>query len=269
MGRLVRLVINWQWGTFVPTCLVLIMGLCLFLQPAVTWGDTIYVAVATNFKKSFEYLASSFEKNSGHTLVISSGSSGKLFAQISNGAPFQLFLSADMKRPKKLQEMGLAVPGSLFKYATGRLVLWSPKPKMFANGPEVLKNGTLGRIALGNPRSVPYGQVAQETLVSLGLWDSYSGRMAFGGNVGQVLAFVLSGNADAGFVALSQILDHQGVPLFAGSFWEVPAHFYSTLEQGGICLKRPGARQPVLALMQFLRTPASLVSLERFGYLPP
>lgn len=245
------------------------MSLSGSLWPFATRGDTLHVAVASNFKKPFQYLASRFEKESGHTLVISSGSSGKLFAQISNGAPFQVFLSADEIRPQRLQEVGLAVPGSLFAYARGRLVLWSPNPQYVAHGPESLKNGTLGRIALGSPRSVPYGQAARETLEALHVWDAYAGRMAFGENVGQVLAFVLSGNADAGFVAISQILDDQGRPR-PGSFWEVPAHFHGTLTQSAVRVVQPDAKEaPTLALTQFLQSPATLATLTQLGYHPP
>ena len=245
-----------------------LLVLCMFLWPLATWADTIHVAVAANFKKPFESLARRFEKESGHILVISSGSSGKLFAQISHGAPFQLFLSADLVRPQRLQEKGMAVPDSLFTYAKGQLVLWSPNPTLFANGSEALTNGRLQRIALGNYRSVPYGQAARETLISLGLWETYTGRMAFGENVGQVLAFVLSGNADAGFVALSQILDHQGAPL-SGSYWKVPSHLYTTLMQAAVHLNQPGTMEPTQSLIQFLRSPSILDSLEYLGYLPP
>ena len=115
---------------------------------------------------------------------------------------------------------------------------------------------------------MPYGQAAKETLESLGLWNLYSGRMAFGENVGQVLAFVLSGNVDAGFVALSQISDPQGM-LMSGSFWEVPHHLYSRLEQGAVRLKQPRAEEPTLALTRFLRSPTTVATLERLGYLPP
>lgn len=271
--------LNRKCRALTPTRLmVFCLGVCLCLPHVMTtvaWSDTIHVAVASNFKKPFQYLAHRFEKESGHTLVISSGSSGKLFAQISHGAPFQLFLSADLIRPQRLQKAKLAQPDALFTYARGRLVLWSPDPKRFANGPEFLRNGLLNqgghkrsRIALANPRGAPYGLAAKETFIALGLWDRYAGRLAFGENVGQVLAFVLSGNADAGFVALSQILDPQGTP-FPGSFWEVPQPFYTSLEHGAVRVIQPGAQAPTLALTQFLRTPATVATLIRLGYRPP
>lgn len=231
-------------------------------------ADTLYVAVASNFKKAMLSLGSDFEKQSGHKLIISSGSSGKLLAQINNGAPFQLFLSADMSRPQALEKTKLAVPGTLFTYAKGQLVLWSPNPHLFDNGSDYLTKNLRSTIALGNPRSVPYGKAAQETLEYLQLWPDNAGRLVFGDNVGQVLAFVLSGNADAGFVALSQIVDETGnIPL--GSVWRVPAHFYAPLDQGAVRLLQPGASQASQDLIHYLRSPSVLARLPALGYLPP
>lgn len=240
-------------------------GLCVGSTTA--WGDTILVAVASNFKKTLRTLANRFQQESGHDVVISAGSSGKLFAQIQHGAPFHLFLSADLARPMALQAGGWAVPETLFTYARGRLILWSPEPHRF-DGPEPLQRGALRRVALGNPRSVPYGQAAQATLSALGVWDAYTDKMAFGENVGQVLAFVMSGNADAGFVALSQVVDTQGRAM-PGSLWEVPQHLYAPLEQGGVLLKQPTGEQAARALMRFLQDSATVTRLTQQGYLPP
>ena len=170
-----------------PSPYWLMIGLTLLLWPSIAWsGETIHVAVAANFKPLFVSLANRFEQESGHTVLISSASSGKLFAQLKQGAPFQLFLSADMARPRQLQQEGLAVADSLFTYAIGRLILWSPDPKRFADGAQPLTDGLLNKIALGNPRSVPYGQAAQETLHSLGLTQKYADRLVFAEDVGQV-----------------------------------------------------------------------------------
>lgn len=236
--------------------------------PLETGADTIHVAVASNFKKAMVTLGSDFEKQSGHTLAVSSGSSGKLFAQINHGAPFQLFLSADMSRPQALQQTPLAVPGTLFTYAKGQLVLWSPNPHLFDNGLDYLTKKGQSVIALGNPRTVPYGKAAQETLEYLKLWPNDTGRLVFGENVGQVLAFVLSGNAEAGFVSLSQIVDEKG-NLRSGSVWKIPGHFYSAIDQGAVRLLRPGASQPSEDLVHFLRSPTVLARLAVLGYLPP
>lgn len=240
----------------------------LLFSPLPAWSDRIYVAVASNFKKNLVHLATRFEKESGHSVIISSGSSGKLYSQISHGAPFQLFLSADLKRPQALLKAGFALPDSLFTYAQGHLVLWSPDPHLFSNGSEPLTKATLQRIALGNPRSVPYGSAAQETLLSLGLWQTYQGQMVFGENVGQVLAFVMSGNVDAGFVALSQVMDHQGT-LQPGSYWDVPPHLYSPLMQGGVQIKQSVDPEPADTLVQFLRSPTIQNTLTGLGYRSP
>lgn len=252
-----------------PRSYRLIIGLALLLWSSLSWsGETIHVAVAANFKPLFVSLAHRFEQESGHTVLISSASSGKLFAQLRHGAPFQLFLSADMARPQQLQQAGLAVEESLFTYAIGRLILWSPDPTRFADGAEPLTNGQFNKIALGNPRSVPYGKAAQETLHNLGLTQTYADRLVFAEDVGQVLAFVLSGNADAGFLSLSQILDPQGKAR-PGSFWAVPPALHQAIEQGAVRLKQPKMAEPTLELVRFLRAPATQALLEQRGYHAP
>ncbi|MBF0400972.1 MAG: molybdate ABC transporter substrate-binding protein [Magnetococcales bacterium] len=231
-------------------------------------GERVHVGVAANFKPLFAELAQRFEQESGHQVVISSASSGKLFNQLHHGAPFQLFLSADLQRPQQLQQEGLTIPDSLFVYAIGRLVLWSPDPKRFARGTEALMAGELLKIALGNPRTVPYGKAAEETLHNLGLSRSYAERLIVGEDVGQVMAFALSGNVDAGFLSLAQILDPQGQPR-PGSYWEVPAHLHQPIQQAGVRIKSAGATEATLALVRYLRTPPVQALLQKRGYLLP
>ncbi|MEO5364347.1 MAG: molybdate ABC transporter substrate-binding protein [Magnetococcus sp. DMHC-8] len=241
--------------------------LALLCWPVTSPAETVRVAVAANFSRTLHGLADQFAQESGHTLLISAGSSGKLFAQIRQGAPFHLFLSADMERPRRLLQEGLAVPDSLFVYARGRLVLWSADPHRFANGAHPLTAGLLTRLALGNPRSVPYGRAAREVLDGLGLSSTYDKRLVFGEDVGQVLAFVASGNAEAGFVALSQLLNPHGQPR-PGSHWEVPIHLYQPVQQGAVRLPQAGPTEPTLALIRFLRAPTTRALLARQGYLP-
>ncbi len=228
----------------------------------------VRVAVTANFLQPFRHLATLFEARSGHPVSVSSGSTGKLFAQIVHGAPYHLFLAADRRRPRLLEERGLGVSGSRFIYARGRLVLWGDAAKGLHRGTAALAGNGLKRLALANPRVAPYGRAAREVLENLGLWEKYRGRMAFGENVGQTLAFVTSGNVDAGFVALSQILDASGQRR-PGGFWQVPDSLFQPLDQEAILLKTGEKRPEVRALYDFLRSATARTEIERLGYDRP
>ena len=178
------------------------------LSMSIAYAEDVRIAVATNFLATLNEIATTFEKDTGHSAVVSSGSSGKLYAQIIHGAPFDVFLSADSKRPKLLEDDGLAVTGSRFTYAVGRLTLWSSDPDMIkGNGKDVLTNNRFTRLAIANPKTAPYGVAAKSTLQALGLWDYLYDRLVQGENIGQTFQFVYSKNAEIGFVALSQVLD--------------------------------------------------------------
>ena len=247
----------------------LALWILLALWPALARGETIHVAVTASFKKTLQQLKPLFTQQSGHDLLISSASSGTLYAQIYNGAPYQLFLAADDRYPQRLIEAELAVPGSRFVYALGRLVLFCPQVERLHGGANALTTEQIRRITLANPKTAPYGRAAREVLMALNLWSTFAGRIAFGENVGQSLAFVQSGAVDAGFVAYSQLLTADFTPL-PGALWEPPAHLYQPLRHEGVRLQRGMGQTAVSQLIVFLTaapTQATIVSLG-FGTPP-
>ena len=226
-------------------CLFLLLALCLPISDSLpVAAEEVRVAVASNFLSTFQSLAREFEKHTGHTVVISPGSSGKLYAQITHGAPFDIFFSADDQRPRLLEEEGLAVKGTRFPYAVGRLTLWSLAPDMLKdNGPDVLRQAAFSHLAIANPKTAPYGKAAEQVLQALGLWDTVQPKLVQGENIGQTLQFVASQNADLGFVALSQILDSKMEG--KGSRWDAPSHLHVE--------NRQGDRQPALSVNNIIQ----------------
>ena len=229
------------------------------------FGETVRIAVATNFLATMKEIVNNFEKNTGHTAIISSGSSGKLYAQIKHGAPFDVFFSADSKRPQLLEAEGLAVAGSRFAYAAGRITLWSADPQLIqGNGEAMLKNGSFEHLAIANPVTAPYGAAAKKTLERLNLYDYVKDRLVQGENIGQTLQFVFSGNAQLGFVALSQVL----VPKIngTGSRWDVPSSFYDPLIQDAVLLKNGEQNPTAKAFLDYVKGAKAKTIIERFGY---
>lgn len=218
----------------------------------------VHVAVAANFVKTARELADAFQAEMGDEVVVSEGSTGKLYAQIVNGAPFEVFLSADAERPRKLVAEGHAVDGTRFTYALGQLVLWSPDPAR-VDGAGTLK-GDFRHLSIANPELAPYGAAARETLVKLGLWDSLQPRIVRGEDIGQAYQFVATGHAELGFLALSQVAGAQG------SRWLVPADHYAPLEQQAVLLN-PGRDDDVArAFLEFLQGDAARRRIEAAGY---
>ncbi len=241
--------------------------LALLLLAAATPGHAgeVRAAVAGNFKAAIEALEPRFEAATGHELRVSTGSTGSLYAQIRNGAPFDAFLAADRRRPRKLAERGLAVPESRFTYARGRLVLWSADPDR-VDGPEALQ-GEFRRLAIANPRNAPYGLAAQQALQSLGQWQALQGRIIQGQNINQAHQFVASGNAELGFVALSQLSGPDRSE--RGSRWLVPQRHHEPIRQQAVLLERAADHAPAQALLRFLRGDEAAELLRRFGYTLP
>lgn len=228
-------------------------------------ADEVRVAVATNFFTTLKEIVAKFEEETGHTAVVSSGSSGKFYAQIRHGAPFDVFLSADVKRPQLLEQEGLAVQGSRFTYAVGRLVLWSPNSNMIpGDGKAILKKGDFSRLAIANPKTAPYGAAAQSTLQALDLWNQTKGRIVQGENIGQAFQFVFSKNAQLGFVALSQILGPKVNE--EGSRWDVPANFYDPLYQQAVLLVKGKSNKAAKAFLDYVKGPKARKIITRFGY---
>ena len=243
--------------------LVLLFGLQIFVFSAS--AEEVRIAVATNFLATLKEIVRNFSRDTGHTAVISSGSSGKLYAQIKHGAPFDVFFSADVKRPHLLEKEGLATQGSRFVYAVGRLTLWSPDSSMInGDGKEVLTNNGFKRIAIANPKTAPYGAAAQSTLQALGLWNQLKDRLVQGENVGQTLQFVFSRNTQFGFVALSQVLDSKING--SGSRWDVPEDLHDPLRQQAVLLAKGQNNKAALGFLEYVKSQRAREIIERFGY---
>jgi molybdate transport system substrate-binding protein len=226
-------------------------------------ADEVKVAVAANFAGPMQKIAAQFEQDSGHKMVISVGSTGKFYAQIVNGAPFEILLAADDETPSRLAREGHGQKESQFTYAIGKLVLWSPKADVVDAQAQILKQGRFDKLAAADPRLAPYGAAAVQTLSKLGLLDTLRPKMVTGENIGQTFQFVATGNATLGFVAFSQIIK-DGQP--TGSWWEVPGNFHDPIRQDAIVL-RPGVGKPaVQAFAQYLRGDKARAAIKQFGY---
>jgi len=249
--------------------LLLALGALLWLAlsvPAVQ-ADEINVAVAANFMGTLQKLAPQFERASAHKLVLSSGSSGQLYAQIVQGAPFDLLLSADAEKPKLLESAGLAVPGSRFTYAVGTLVLWSPKPGVVDPAGQILQSGAYRFIGVADPDNAPYGAAAREVLRALGLWDrlAQEHKLVTGENITQAWQFAASGNVDMAFVALSQVLVSDAS--ISGSSWLPPQSMYTRIDQDAVVLAHASHRAAAEAFASWLRhDPLALAAIRSAGY---
>ncbi|MER0237849.1 molybdate ABC transporter substrate-binding protein [Fulvimarina sp. MAC8] len=217
------------------------------------------IAVAANFTEPAREIASEFEEQTGHTAVLSFGSTGQLYTQIEQGAPFDVFLAADSDRPALALEEGLAVEGSAFTYAIGAIVLYSPDVDLVA-GAETLQDGDFSRLAIANPQTAPYGAGAVEAMRKLGVFDALQPKLVRGNNIAQAYQFVETGNAELGFVASSQVVDK------AGSKWFVPADLYSAVRQDAVLLKEGEEDEAAKAFVEFLQGPAARSIIQRYGY---
>ena len=226
-------------------------------------AEEITLAVAANFTAPMKLLAAEFEKDSGHKVVASYGSTGKFYAQIKNGAPFQILLAADDEIPAKLVKENVGVGGSQFTYAVGKLVLWSAKPGLGDSAGAVLKKGDFAHLALADPKLAPYGLAALETLKALGIYDSVQPKIVTAENITQAFQFVSSGNAELGFVALSQVLKDGRIE---GSSWLVPENLYTQIRQDAVILEPGKGRAAVEALMKFLKGDKAKAIIKSFGY---
>lgn len=237
----------------------------LLLAASGASAGEVTVAVAANAAEAVEALAADFEQRTGHRVTVTVGSTGKLYAQILHGAPFDVFLAADQERPRLLVEQGLAVEDSRRTYAVGRLVLWSPDPAVAVDG-EGLRGGTFRRLALANPDLAPYGAAARETLQELGLWENLRPKIVVGENVGQAFAMAASGNAELGFVSLASALSPRHGR--EGSYWEIPEHLHAPIRQDSVLLDRARNNQAARDFHEFLDTPWARETMESFGLEP-
>lgn len=241
--------------------------LAMWLLISAAPAAEVSVAVAANFAGVVQKLAPIFEQETGHRLVVSAGSTGRFYAQIRNGAPFQVLLSADDETPAKLEKEGLAVSGTRETYAIGRLVLWSPAAGRVDHQGEVLRSAVEGRLAIADPKVAPYGQAAIQTLSRMGLIDRWQSRFVQGESIGQTHQFVASGNAPLGFVALSQVMVDGKVP--TGSYWLVPDTLHDSLRQDMVLLNPGRGNAAAMAFQQFLRSDRARQVIRSFGYELP
>lgn len=218
------------------------------------------VAVAANFTDAAKEIAAAFKQKTGHEAVLSFGATGQLYAQITQDAPFQVMLSADDERPKKLVEDGLGVADSRFTYAIGKLVLWS-KTKDFVKGEETLRAGAFTKLSIANPTAAPYGAAAVETLKALKIYETLQPKIVQGNNIAQAFQFIDTGNAELGFIALSQLAGNPG-----GSRWLVPQALYTPIRQDAVLLKKGAANEAATAFIAFLKGPEARAIIEKYGY---
>jgi molybdate transport system substrate-binding protein len=220
----------------------------------------VKVAVAANFTEAAKEIGALFEKATGDQAVFSFGATGQLFTQITQAAPFEVFLAADQKRPKKAITEGYAVPDSLFTYATGKVVLFS-KSKDLVKGEETLKDGKFAKIAIANPQTAPYGAAAVDVMKKLGVYDALARKIVQGNSIAQTYQFVDTGNAEVGFVALSQVINTD-----EGSRWIVPDNLYATIAQDAVLLKKGEGNPAAKAFLIFLKGPEARAVKEKYGY---
>ena len=239
-----------------------VLFLCLFCCHVS--AAEVQVAVAANFTAPMKRIAEEFEKDSGHKVVASYGATGRFYAQITNGAPFDVFLSADDETPARLEKEGLAVAGSRLTYATGRLVLWSSKPNLVDEKAAVLVRNDFKHLAIAAPKLAPYGAAAMETLTKIGMLPLLQAKLVTGESIGQTFSMVSTGNADLGFVAMSQVFEDGR--LKSGSAWVVPANLHSPLVQDAVLLARGKANPAALQLMTFLKSGQARAIMNSFGY---
>jgi molybdate transport system substrate-binding protein len=236
----------------------------LFFMAGALHAAEAQVAVAANFAEPIKAIAAVLEKTTGHTLKITVGSTGRLYAQIRNGAPFDVMLAADANAPAQLEADGVAQPGSRFTYATGKLVLWSADAAKVDTQGAVLKTSGFRKLAIANPKTAPYGAAAVETMDKLGLAGTLSPKLVQGESIGQTYNFAFTGNAEIAFVAMSQVLE--GGRLKGGSMWVVPQNLYAPIRQDAVLLKRGANNEAAVALMQLLKSPNIQDLIRSYGY---
>jgi molybdate transport system substrate-binding protein len=228
------------------------------------FAESTIVAVAANFTEPMNEIAEAFEKATGHSAKLSFGSSGKFVAQIENGAPFEVFLSADAEKPEKLEKSKQAVEGSRFTYAVGKLVLWSAKPGYVDDQGKILESGGFRHLALADPKLAPYGAAAVEVLKNKELFEKLQPLFVLGENISQTHQFVSTGNAELGFLALSQVVEDGKIA--EGSGWIVPETLHAPIRQDAVLLNKGADNPAATALLQFLKSPEARAIIEKYGY---
>ena len=238
------------------------------LLSAPVYAGEISIAAASDLNFAFKEIIAEFEKKTGHGVKLSLGSSGNFFAQLSNGAPFDLFFSADIGYPTKLEEAGLTEPGTLYMYAVGRIVLWVPKGSPIdveSLGIKALQHSSVKKIAIANPKHAPYGRAAVAAMEHYTLYEQVKDKLILGENISQTAQFVQTGGADIGIIALSLAV----APAMkeTGTFWEVPLDTYPRLEQGAVALKTAKDLKTARAFLDYIKSPEGTAVFNRYGFV--
>src|SRR5271163_3141364 len=232
-------------------------------------AQEIRVAAAADLQFAMQDVAAQFEKRTGTKVNVTYGSSGNFFSQIQNGAPFDLFFSADIDYPRKLEAAGLAEPGTLYKYAVGRIVIWTPadsKVDVTRDGWKSLLDPSVQKISIANPEHAPYGRAAVAAMQKAGIYEQVKAKLVYGENISQAAQFVQSGNAQAGIVAMSLAVSPG---MKEGKRWEIPADLHPPIEQGAIVLTSAKNKEPARAFLEFVKGEAGRVTLARYGFTFP
>jgi len=246
----------------IKTTVSLVAWLIVFFKPAC--AADVFIAVASNFSAPIQKITPLYEKESGNKVILSLGSTGGFYAQIKNGAPYQIFLSADTQTPNKLVQEGLALKETQFTYAIGRLALWSAKDNYVDTAGNILKTQPFQKLAIANPKLAPYGLAALETLKSLALWSGLESKIVQGESIAQAYQFVMTENAELGFVALSQVL--QDGKISSGSAWIVPHHLHTPIQQDAVLLKAGKDSVAAVSLLRFIKSAKAQSIISSFGY---
>ena len=248
-----------------------IVALCLFVITGVNLAvaEEITIAAASDLTFAFREIATEYEKASGNQVRLTLGSSGNFYAQIQNGAPFDLYFSADIAFPRKLEEAGLTVPGSLYQYAVGRIVLWTGHESRIdvTKGFEALREPTVKKIAIANPKHAPYGRAAVAAMEYFKVYDQVKDKLILGENISQAAQFIESGACDIGIIALSLAI----APAMKskGTYWEVPAEAHPSLDQGAVILKQSKNQEAARQFLEFIKGPHGQEVMKRYGFTLP
>lgn len=234
------------------------------LVVATAHADEVQVAVAANFTAPMQIISVLFERDTGHKASLAFGATGKFYAQISNGAPFEVLLAADDETPARLIKEGNGLPGTAFTYAIGKLVLWSTDPKLIDAKGDVLKKANFKHLALASPKAAPYGAAAMQVMTKLGVVDNLKPLFVQGENISQTHQFIATGAAELGFVAYSQVIKNG--QLGSGSGWVVPGNLYDPIRQDAVILAKGKDKPAALALMNYLKGEKAITVIKSFGY---
>jgi len=248
-----------------------IIAVCMFVITGVNLAvaEEITIAAASDLNFAFKELVAEYEKSTGNHVKLTLGSSGNFFAQIQNGAPFDLYFSADIAYPRKLEEAGLTVPGSLYQYAVGRIVLWTGNGSHldFSKGLQILSETTIRKIAIANPKHAPYGRAAVAAMEYAQVYDQIKDKLVLGENISQAAQFVESGAADVGIIALS--LAFAPPMQAAGHYWEIPADAYPPIEQGAVLIMSGKNQERAKDFLSFIQGAEGQAMMKRYGFVAP